>query len=893
MSYEDTPLWQRTLAPQGDALETYRSRLREAYRRMRGQAAQLVSMISADCRGLTVHDISHLDALWVTADLIVGCDFPINPAEAFVLGASFLIHDAGMSAAAFPNGIEQLRQTVQWKDAASRHIRRAGNSADSSGDLAKEFERVILFETLRNLHAAQAENLLGMEWKVPAGTIRLLEDTDLLSNYGTSIGRIAHSHHWDFDKLQTLRERTGAAADMPSDWVLNEVKLACILRCADAANIDQSRAPNFLYALNNPVGISESHWRFQNKLRRPTLQRNALLYSSGSDFSVSEASAWWLCYDTIRMVDRELSACSGFLEDNDYGQFAATRVYGADNPLTLAKQIRANGWVPVNAEIKVSSPAQLAKTLGGSQLYGNDGFAPIRELVQNSVDAIRARRQLESRPSTWGRIRVTFEPAETPDCCWLHVDDDGVGMSERVMTGPLLDFGQTFWTSNLLADEFPGLESSGLQPIGKYGIGFFSVFLLGDQVTVVSKRYNSGSENARALEFASINARPLVRPAALDELPLDTNTRVSVLVSNWPKRLSVSERSGRFGDIRSDYERAVKAYAIGNLTPLIDDLRQLVSPLDINVQIVNNIDSSLYQHSNLGVDGPNFLEELFGPRVAKDVAVIISAHNPMLRDLRDGHGNWYGKAALRLLFTDHDRYRGSLTEGGFVSVGGLAISSRDATLPPYVGVVTGDPVNVARSQARSKVPRSALTSWLAEQVELIDQSKVEIFDLMTLSRQLKQREFDSGPLKFCYFGGEFVSYPEFCVRLARSQFILLPVQRTMSDRFDLIGIKQLRTSYFINKPVDELVIFGVDDDDQIVEEELCRNIMAAGGRSITLEDLSNSGGRALLGYISKFVEPTWGVTPSLSIELSPIFKNELYRPVPPRWVVRISRPVSA
>ncbi|MBA2593659.1 MAG: hypothetical protein M3495_02490 [Pseudomonadota bacterium] len=44
--------------------------------------------------GLTVHDITHLDALWRVADQIAGPDYPINPAEAFVLGGAFLLHDA-------------------------------------------------------------------------------------------------------------------------------------------------------------------------------------------------------------------------------------------------------------------------------------------------------------------------------------------------------------------------------------------------------------------------------------------------------------------------------------------------------------------------------------------------------------------------------------------------------------------------------------------------------------------------------------------------------------------------------------------------------------------------------------------------------------------------------
>jgi hypothetical protein len=74
----------------------------------RERAEQLVAQIPKDLRQLTVHDVSHLDALWQYADVIVGPDFQINPVEGFVLGGAFLVHDAGMSFAAYPGGYDDL-----------------------------------------------------------------------------------------------------------------------------------------------------------------------------------------------------------------------------------------------------------------------------------------------------------------------------------------------------------------------------------------------------------------------------------------------------------------------------------------------------------------------------------------------------------------------------------------------------------------------------------------------------------------------------------------------------------------------------------------------------------------------------------------------------------------
>ena len=68
----------------------------------RSKVEQLVSRIAVDMPGMTVHDITHLDALWETASLVAEGAVTVNPPEAFVLGASILLHDSAMSLARLP-----------------------------------------------------------------------------------------------------------------------------------------------------------------------------------------------------------------------------------------------------------------------------------------------------------------------------------------------------------------------------------------------------------------------------------------------------------------------------------------------------------------------------------------------------------------------------------------------------------------------------------------------------------------------------------------------------------------------------------------------------------------------------------------------------------------------
>jgi hypothetical protein len=96
--------------------------LRGAYYSFRKLAAILAAEIPQDLREYTVHDATHLDALWEHADLIGGPAVSLTPTEAFVLGGAFLVHDLGMGLAAWPGGISALTQEAGWKDILATSI---------------------------------------------------------------------------------------------------------------------------------------------------------------------------------------------------------------------------------------------------------------------------------------------------------------------------------------------------------------------------------------------------------------------------------------------------------------------------------------------------------------------------------------------------------------------------------------------------------------------------------------------------------------------------------------------------------------------------------------------------------------------------------------------------
>ena len=310
MDYKKTTLFQNTLASKNDEYEPMRESLRGSYLKARDNAIYLLDQIRNDFPNLTIHDITHVDSLWDVASVIIGKDFYINPLEGFVLGCAFLIHDAALSYESV-GGKTVLRSTSEWKD----YMFELSSRSDLSED---EKEKEADFSAIRTLHARYAERLMSVIFKrLNGSSFYILEDDYLRENLGQLIGDIAASHHWDIDRVSLLPTQINAIPGFPREWRINPLKLACIIRCADAGHIDAGRAPDFLFRILRINGISLDHWKAQNRLAIVDIDQSDpsfAVITSMRDFSEADFSAWNVAFDAIRVFNNEIKASNSLLE---------------------------------------------------------------------------------------------------------------------------------------------------------------------------------------------------------------------------------------------------------------------------------------------------------------------------------------------------------------------------------------------------------------------------------------------------------------------------------------------------------------------------------------------------------------------------------------------------
>lgn len=761
--YLESKTWQFTLGREYEKNKAAVEMLRSSFLNTREKAKAIAADICNKLPYFTVHDITHIDALWIAADTLLwdkneNALYDLNPAEAYVLGLAFLLHDLGMGLVSYSDGFEGLRKEKYFRDSLASEFRKEFDRTIGESDwcrldgeynsLNKEDRSIVdraIAATLRDLHSNKAEKLALQKWQNHNGNdIYIIEDTDLREAFGELAGKLAASHGWGYDALREgfSDAPIGTTSVLPAEWTIDARKLALILRLSDAIQIDDSRAPSFLMALKTLEGESLDHHKFQNKLNQPAVKDERLFFTSKSSFKLEDMEAWWLCHDTLRMIDEELRSADTLLLETGRRPFLARGVYGLSSAKDLSAYVKVEGWTPLDTKIRVGNVGKLVKMLGGEQLYGkNSKWVPFRELIQNGTDAVRARRLLKPDRYT-GEVRISFEKCDGEQ--FILFFDNGIGMSEAVLTGPFLDFGQSFWGTGLMNREFPGLAAKGFKSTGRFGIGFYSVFMWSDDVKVITKRFGD-NQRTLVLEFKnSVNTRPTLRAASENEAELidGSGTVVRIRLSN---ELADSIKSGKV--FESLFAQDYDYYYFEDEEPEHYSLDQSLAML------CPALDCDLYLERSRIVEADDW--KCMQPKeLLKRYKRIYSIAN--LEQIDNAEEIYFnGKMIGRAAIDDIDLIDCKCHAGCLVS-GGIFVSYTDG----FVGIIECDCNNAERNNAIFNKKNGVFEDWCRSQAE-----KAESFNPSAQESLFPSfLSFGFVPHKLCFvrrYPNDFLSYGDF------------------------------------------------------------------------------------------------------------------------------------
>lgn len=410
----------------------------------------------------TPHDHSrHLDQLFALADRVLGTPLytRLSPLELLLLAFGLYAHDWGMSVS------ESERQSLL-----------TGANGGSFAILPDEPSRAQAFISTANLAGISTEvawrDYVRLTHGLRSGARLRRHLAPLGSVFAEAVAKIAEGHTMPLREVRDP-DRYVLAFSVFGETV-NIAAVTTYVRMLDLLDVGEDRTPYALWTFVAPADpISGLEWRKHRALspvavKQGSALREVLISGHTDDCAVFAALA-----DLRAWIDEQFS-----------GSIAQLRTiagkYDIDLDSRITWNIEAFGFKPLSVRFELDRREVLG--LLSNELYKDDTHAFVRELLQNSVDAIDMREALLAKHGLTftGEIRVRLFSGTSGLC--MEWRDNGIGMDEDVLVSYFARPGQCWYRSREAS------RVAQIDAISRFGIGVLSFFAVSDTLTVETRR---------------------------------------------------------------------------------------------------------------------------------------------------------------------------------------------------------------------------------------------------------------------------------------------------------------------------------------------------------------------------------------------------------------------
>ena len=430
----------------------------------------------------TLHNTGHSFRIMEYMSKLVGDITQLDELEITLMVYSALLHDIGMAVS--EDDIDLIKSDsfpfCEVKFSTMKKIM-GGNDV------------LALQEYVRRIHAPLSSRYIleNLKDKLVIPKLTTLD-------FARELALICEAHTEDYDWIKA-NLRTN---EVRGDFSFNPQFIAVILRLADILDIDGNRTPYNLYKLISPKGISDDEWKqhfvISNNekivINEKTQQKKIVFHGKATNASIHRKI---LTY--IGWVKNELTNATALVN----GMPAQYSLIYDTNPEV---NIQTEGYTFSDYKMTLEFRA-ISSLLMGEKIYGNKSLG-LRELIQNSIDSCRIRQETEEQKFEFGqdaylpKIKVILDLEKN----LVIIKDNGTGMSIEIIKKHFLNIGVSYYNStDFLLKDFD------YKPIGNFGIGFLSCFMLSDEVKVLTRHYKSKNryliELEKGNEFTSLTEK--------------------------------------------------------------------------------------------------------------------------------------------------------------------------------------------------------------------------------------------------------------------------------------------------------------------------------------------------------------------------------------------------
>lgn len=466
----------------------------------------------------TVHGVRHsINVMEYMYALVVDIN-KLSELEVALLIYSALLHDIGMIA-----NVDEIKEIKA--DHAILGERKYSKVLEKYGD-----EMTALQECVRPVHGKRARDYI--ETKMDERLFLIPESTNI--SFKSELAQICMSHNEDFEWIKKNLHND----KKKGHFDLNAQYISVLLRISDYLDIDEQRAPLYLYKYLNPKEFSDLEWKQHfvienyDKIRRNPKTNELEIFFQGTSQDPSVHRKLLKYFDAINgELKNAVDLCESFVDEK----------YLLPLKTNVVNQIQSKGFSFSDLRLSLDYNA-VTNLLMGEHIYGDRKYG-LRELIQNSIDACKT---MEESATKMEKFRYqNYQPYISvildKDRKKVMVMDNGSGMSIDILKKYFLNVGVSYYAS----DDYR-LQDREYSPIGHYGIGFLACFMLSDKVEVNTVYYNEQKMNRisfeRNSEYICLTYEDTVRQQGT-EIILDYDQCLSVFNNNIERLVSFIENN--------------------------------------------------------------------------------------------------------------------------------------------------------------------------------------------------------------------------------------------------------------------------------------------------------------------------------------------------------------
>lgn len=278
-----------------------------------------------------------------------------------------------------------------------------------------------------------------------------------------------------------------------------------------------------------------------------------------------------------------------------------TQKYNFILPSVVRANLRSDGYIFMNLALKLDE-ASVMSLLMGTNLY-ESSLAAVRELIQNGIDSCQVRKALISEASYKPLVSVNIEKNIADGSLWLSVKDNGIGMDEYVLKNHFFRVGSSYYNSPEYKILYKNSTNSMPVITSKFGIGFLSTFMLGNEIEISTKKiYPGGESKGMKIFIERMGALSFVQED--DALEIGTTVKVKIKLDSILEEPNIVEKFIAANIIRPvvpieyTYDRYTKIFDATNfynlnINPKSEFFKNNIIPYELNLNNLNGISGKI------------------------------------------------------------------------------------------------------------------------------------------------------------------------------------------------------------------------------------------------------------------------------------------------------------